>query len=109
MKVLSIIGFIISFLALAAGLYLHFVVAPHADMLEAIRFNDYNDIRINQNSMAYINLKVDLGILVMFTGLLSLLLCIYPAIKKNKLAWIGVLFSLISAVIGAAYGTHMFS
>jgi ABC-type antimicrobial peptide transport system permease subunit len=109
MKALSIIGFVIAVLALGAGLYLHFVVAPLADMHETIRFNDYNDVRINQNSMAYINLKVDLGILVMFTGLLSLLLCIYPAIKKNKLAWIGVLFSLISAVIGAAYGTHMFS
>jgi hypothetical protein len=109
MKALAIIGFIISFLALAAGLYLHFVIAPHADMLETIRFNDYNDIRIDQNSTAYLNLKVDLGILVMFSGLLSLLLSIYPAIKKNKLAWVGVLFSLISAIIGAAYGTHMFS
>lgn len=108
MKVLAIIGFLISILALGAGLYLHFVIAPQAEVAESMIFSSY-DAGVNQASFRLMELKVNLGILVLFTGLLSLLVSLYPAIKKNKLAWVGVLFSLISAVIGAAYGTHMFS
>lgn len=108
MKALAIIGFLIAVLALGAGLYLHFVVAPKAEVAESTLFSSF-DAGVNQASFRLMELKVNLGILVLFSGLLSLLVCIYPAIKKNKLAWLGVLFSLISAVIGAAYGTHMFS
>jgi hypothetical protein len=54
-------------------------------------------------------LKTDLGIGVMFAGILGFLLSIFPAIKKQKIAWIGVLTGLVAFVIGAAFGTHMFS
>ncbi len=108
MKVLAIIGFIISLLALGAGLYLHFDVVPRAEMADSFSLSSL-DSMLNENYFRVNELKTNLAILVMFTGLFSLLLSIYPAIKKNKLAWVGVLFSLISAVIGAAYGTHMFS
>ena len=36
MKVLAIIGFLISILALGAGLYLHFVMAPQAEVAESM-------------------------------------------------------------------------
>lgn len=108
MKVLAIIGFLISVLALGAGLYLQFVVVPRAEMADSLSLSSL-DSMLNESYFRVNELKTNLAILVMFTGLFSLLLSIYPAIKKNKLAWVGVLFSLISAIIGAAYGTHMFS
>jgi hypothetical protein len=51
-----------------------------------------------------------LGIIILFGGLLPLILCIIPAIKiKNKLAWVGVILSLVAVFIGLLNGTHMFS
>ena len=110
MKGLSITGFIISILIFLLAMYLQFVVVPAVSSLE--RMIDYND-ESGLSSMMWAqahSMKVNLGMITLFGGILPLILCIIPALKtKSKLAWTGVVLSFIAVVIGILSGTHMFS
>ena len=83
MKILGIIGVVIGLLALLMGLYLEFSVAPIA--------------------------RGEMGEYTLLIGGVAFLASIVPAIKKQNMAWLGVVFGLFALTIGAAYGTHMFS
>lgn len=113
MRKLAIIGLIFSSLLLIVAIYLQFVVAENAAVAESIIFSNHEESWYNSqelmSAMEEMNLKTDLGIAVLFAGILGLLLSIIPAIKKNNIAWIGVVFSIVSFLIGAIHGTHMFS
>ena len=120
MKKLSLIGFILSVLVLIFALYVQFVVAPDADLAEAemdfIIKNNTSDINVSYfelpgyaDAFMRMEAKVDFGIILLLASIVPFLLCVIPVFKKNKLAIIGVLFSLAAFFIGAAYGTHMFS
>lgn len=113
MKILAIIGTLIGVAAIVAALYLQFVVAEDAAIGESImsQVHDESWFGSAEHTAALdaMNFKTDLGIGVMFAGLLGFLLSIFPAIKKQKIAWIGVLTGLGAFIIGAAFGTHMFS
>jgi hypothetical protein len=113
MKILAIIGTLIGIVAIAAALYLQFSVAEKAAIAESIIFQTHDESWYGSaehtTALEAMNLKTDLGIGVMFAGILGFLLSIFPAIKKQKIAWIGVLTGLVAFVIGAAFGTHMFS
>ena len=110
MKGLSITGFIISILIFLLAMYLQFVVVPAVASLE--RMIDYSD-ESGLSSMMWANARSaqsTLGIIILFGSALPLILCIIPAIKiKNKLAWVGVVLSLVSVFVGLVNGTHMFS
>jgi len=110
MKALSIIGFIIAILVFLGAMYLQFAVAPAVASLESMI--DYND-ETGLSSMMWANARSaqsNLGIVILFGGVLPLILCLIPAIKiKNKLAWVGVVLSLVAVFIGLLNGTHMFS
>lgn len=110
MKALSITGFIIAILVFLGAMYLQFAVAPAVASLE--RMIDYND-ETGLSSMMWANARSaqsNLGIVILFGGVLPLILCVIPAIKiKNKLAWVGVVLSLVAVFIGLLNGTHMFS
>ncbi len=110
MKGLSITGFIIAALLFLGAMYLQFVIAPHVASLEAtINYNDESGI----SSMIWMqarSFQSTLGIIMLFGGILPLILSIIPALKfKNKLAWLGVVLSLVVILIGMINGTHMFS
>lgn len=110
MKALSITGFIIAILVFLGAMYLQFVVAPAVASLESmINYNDETGL----SSMMWANARSaqsNLGIVILFGGVLPLILCVIPAIKiKNKLAWVGVVLSLVAVFIGLLNGTHMFS
>ena len=111
MKGLSITGFIISILVFLLAMYLQFMVVPAVESLE--RMMDSGD---GSDDLARImwrqthSMKVNLGMITLFGGILPLILCIIPALKtKSKLAWTGVVLSFIAIVIGILSGTHMFS
>lgn len=110
MKGLSITGFIIAVLLLLVALYLQFIIAPSVDALEsAINYEDESGLSSMMWSQA-LSFKSSLGIILLFGGILPLGLCIAPALKaKNKLAWTGLILSLIVILIGLINGTHMFS
>ncbi|MDP2386850.1 MAG: hypothetical protein Q8M29_10795 [Bacteroidota bacterium] len=110
MKGLSVTGFIIAALLFLGAMYLQFVIAPSVASLEAaIDYNDESNLsRIMW--MQALELKSGLGIVMLLGGILPLILCIIPALKvKNKLAWLGVILSLVVVLIGLINGTHMFS
>lgn len=113
MKLLAIIGTLIGVGAIATALYLQFVVAEDAAIGESImsqvHSDDWYGSAEHLAAFGAMEFKTDLGIIVMFAGILGLLLSIFPAIKKQNIAWIGVLTGLGAFIIGAAYGTHMFS
>ncbi|MBI3135624.1 MAG: hypothetical protein HYZ14_13180 [Bacteroidetes bacterium] len=113
MKVFSYISAFFGVAAIAAALYLMFVAAPAADGAETLLFGEHPESFYGSTEhlslLAQMDLKTDLGIIVMFSGILALLLGVMPVIKKQKAGWIGVLAGLAAFLIGAAYGTHMFS
>lgn len=120
MKKLSLAGFVLSILFLIFALYVQFVIAPDADLAEAeidyIIKNNSSDIGVTYfeipgyaEAFSRMEAKIDYGIILLLGSAIPFLLCIIPVFKKNRLAIIGLLFSLISFFIGAAYGTHMFS
>lgn len=116
MKILGLIGTAIAGVAAVMAGYLHFVVAENsaiadrkidalADMFggEAYRSSEYADLLDEKY------FKTDFGTYVLLVGGVAVLLSLWPAIKKVKIAWIGVLLGLAAFFVGAAYGTHMFS
>ncbi len=113
MKILAIIGTFVGIVAITAALYLQFSVVDAAAIAESTLFGSHEEswygTAEHTAALDAMNWKTDLGILVMFGGLLALVMSIIPAIKKQKIAWLGVLTGLAAAAIGAAYGTHMFS
>ena len=116
MKVLSYISVAIGTVALALGIYLHFVVAENAAIAESNFDNmpmligdSYYGSPDHSADLDAMSLKTDTGIVVFFAGILAVVLALVPALKKHKSAWIGVVFGLAAFLIGALYGTHMFS
>lgn len=106
-------------------MYLHFVVAPAAGIAEST--DNYNSELLNKSEItdaerdAYykspermelfdtMQMKTDYGIYALFGSILPFLLCLVAAIKKQKIAYLGLILSLTAFFIGAAYGSHMFS
>ena len=113
MKILAILGTFVGVLAIAAALYLQFAVVEAAAIAESISSEtpdaSWSGSAERKAVMDAMNWKTDLGIMVMFAGLAAVLMSIVPAIKKQKLAWLGVLTGLAAGLIGAMHGTHMFS
>lgn len=114
MKIISLSGFILSVLFLGFALYLHFVVAPAAKIaqakFESIEPSEDEAVQAERGAlMEEGQLKTDYGIVALLGSILPFLLCVIAAFKKQKIAYLGILFSLTSFFIGAAYGSHMFS
>lgn len=125
MKIISLSGFILSILFLGFALYLHFVVAPDAN--SAKKIEEANTLDVMNSDMtaseqeAYytsperlelmktMEMKTDYGMYALFGSILPFILCAIAAIKKQKIAYLGLVFSLAAFFIGAAYGSHMFS
>ena len=115
MKVLGIIGVIVGVAAILMGCYLQFAVAPEAliadaadevGMLLGDSYYGTPQQILNQTAM---EAKTDVGEYTLLAGGIAFLLSIVPAVKKQKIAWVGVVCGLFALFIGAAYGTHMFS
>ena len=116
MKIMGISGTVLGVVALMMGLYLHFVIAPAAyaadlnwEMANSLGNDNYYGSLQQMVDRAALDAKTDFGIIVMGAGLLAFLVSLVPAIKKQKIAWIGVGLGLGVFFLGAAYGTHMFS
>ncbi len=69
----------------------------------------YYDTPAYKSNFAKLELKTDMGIISLLAGAVIFIIGIIPVIKKEKLGWIGVLGGFTVLVMGAAYGTHMFS
>ena len=127
MKKVALIGFILSVAFLSFALYLHFVVAPAAGIAESKEqaaldaINNTSISNSNEIADAYYKspermklfetkeMKTDYGIYTLLGSILPFLLCAVAAIKKQKIAYLGLILSLTAFFIGAAYGSHMFS
>jgi uncharacterized membrane protein YkgB len=119
MKKLAIFSAALGLLGLAFALYLHFVIAQNAYIAESDiqhaqnYFGDdslaYYDTIEYKNNFTKIELKTDMGIISLLIGAVIFIIGVLPVVKKEKLGWIGVLGGLAALVMGAAYGTHMFS
>lgn len=103
------------------ALYILFVVVPDAEIadfeMERMAQQDTSmDTEMSiyqtpeyQAAFSVSEKRVEYSTYLLFGAILSFLLCIYPAFKKNLLAIIGVVLSLGAFFVAAAYGTHMFS
>jgi hypothetical protein len=113
MKNLTYFGLIFSVIVIFLAMYLQFIVVENAAVAESIIFSNHEESWYNSSehisALEDMNLKTDLGIAVFFSGILGMLICIIPALRKYNIAWIGFVLSLISFLIGAIHGTHMFS
>ena len=105
MKALSISGFLISLLCLAAGLYNQFVYVPKENALKGMS----GDANIRLWFEMHHN-RVLIGEIVLIAGVVGLILCLIPTIKQKKsLAIVGAVFALGAIVLGLMQGTHVFS
>lgn len=115
MKILGIIGVVVGVLAVIMGAYLHFAIAPAADLAETVINLETSLSETYYGSAEHVlqrtimGAKTDIGEYTLLVGGIAFLLSFVPAIKKQNFAWIGVVLGLIGLFIGAAYGTHMFS
>ena len=113
MKTLAIIGTTLGAIAALLGIYLQFVLVEAASIARSRWTNVFDESYYgsveHQSDMAAMSAVIDFGVVVMATGLLAFLLSIIPAIKKKGIAWIGVILGVITFILGAAHGTHMFS
>ena len=116
MKTLAFIGVAVSIIALGLGAYLQFSVVPEgeeaelrAEIAQSVDAEAYYASPQNRIDFDLINAKTDVGEIVLLAGGIAFLLSIVPALKKQKIAWLGVLLGLGTLFLGAAYGTHMFS
>lgn len=116
MKVLGIIGVVVSVIALILGAYLQFAIVPAAEMAETSETIAYTTMGeayygSPQQALDFAarDAKTSIGEIVLLIGGLALLLSIVPAIKKINIAWLGVGLGVATTLLGAAYGTHMFS
>ncbi|NRA11983.1 MAG: hypothetical protein HRT57_08535 [Crocinitomicaceae bacterium] len=116
MKVLGIIGVVVSIIALGLGAYLQFSVAPAAneadikyERMAALHGEAYYTSAEGRADQETARQNIPAGEMVLLAGGLAFILSIVPAIKKQKVAWIGVIFGLGALLLGAAHGTHMFS
>ncbi len=115
MKVLGVIGVIVSVIAISVALHLHFTYAKAVDLL-----NREIDANIKEKGMEFlqsdeyrrmyelVDYKTTYGMIVMLIGTVSILLSIYPAVKKFRVAWVGVGFGLVAFLLGAIHGAHLF-
>jgi hypothetical protein len=110
MKALSISGLVISILGFLAAMYEQFILAPADAALEASIDTGQSDELTSMMWYATHETMVSLGEGLILVCGLSLILSVIPAMKtKSKLAWTGVVLSVIAVVIGLVNGTHMFS
>lgn len=120
MKKLSLVGFSMSVIFLIFGLFLIFIIVPESEtaalemeMMQQANMGDYSVSLFETpgyaEAFAISEKKVDYGMVLLLGSFLPFLLCIIPVFKKNKLAILGLIFSLGAFFIGAAYGSHMFS
>lgn len=121
MQKLSLIGFSLGLGALLFALYLMLVIVPSAEMAEKDmdRISAENPIgssatplyEIPEYQVAFdaYEKPVDLGTMLLIFSIVPFLMCVYPVIKKNLLGILGLIMSVASFFIAAAYGTHMFS
>lgn len=115
MKVLGIIGVIASVISITIALHLHFIYAKAVALVNA-----QIDEKIDQQGLVFlqsdayhklyelVDYKTTYGMIVMLMGTAAVLISIYPAVKKFKVAWVGVAFGLIAFFIGGVHGAHLF-
>lgn len=120
MKNLGKIGLILGSLCLLFGLYVMLVVVPASEAGKAVmdqiwqsnqltEGQTYFDVPGYKEAFEVSEKAVDFAGYVFFASMLPLLLCIIASIKKDKMGMIGAVISLVAFLIGAIYGTHMFS
>lgn len=107
MKIFSLSAFILAAITFIAALVNQFYFVPIEKSLDLL---SSNNIASGRAWSAAHHQVVVLGEIVLFIGIAALILNIIPAIKKkNKLAYVGAILSVIAIVFGLAQGTHMFS
>jgi hypothetical protein len=118
MKRFTLVGFIVSLLVFLGAIYVQFVVVPNSESAEMqMMLHDAGFLRgtHSYNTLEYSALfetyeaKVIYGMYLTIAAIAAFLLVVYPATKKQGLAILGVILSLVSCFIGTVHGTHLFS
>jgi hypothetical protein len=120
MKLISLAGLSIAVLLLFFSFYLMFVVAPDSEVavaeMERISMEHMDDYTTSlfevpgyEEAFMTSEKKTSYGMFLFFGSIVPFLLCIVPTFKKNVMASLGLVISIATFIIGAAYGTHMFS
>lgn len=111
MKRMALFGCIIGLLAFFASLYVQFVLAPQkaAAMNESYAMLYFEDRALQEALWDTIDFVTNMIYAMLLLASIGVLLNIVPAIKKYKLAWLGLALSLVALVIGLVQGTHIFA
>ncbi len=106
MKILGIFALIIALIGAIVGIYCQMEIVPTAEGFgNVFELGEFEKIIYHE----YHNQKFVLGSIALFSGILAVLMGIFPAIKKVKIAWMAVMLGLVAFFLGAMQSTHMFS
>jgi hypothetical protein len=100
MKILAIIGLIISVIGISSGIYCQIEYMPKVDQAELFGDALY---------YSYMEDRFMFGSVALFSGITGVLFGAITGVKKEKIGWIAVLIGLVSFFLGALQSTHMFS
>ncbi|MES2799686.1 MAG: hypothetical protein V4638_06695 [Bacteroidota bacterium] len=113
MKKFALIGLFLGLAVAGMAIYHLAVVEPDKGIADAILFDDHPETWYgsaeHSNVMDRLMLGTDFAIYTLLAGGFAFLVNLFPAIKKQKLAWLGAILSLFATFVGIAFGTHMFS
>lgn len=106
MKILGIFGLVIALIGAIVGIYCQLEIVPTAEGFgDVFELDEFERIIYHE----YHNQKFVLGSIALFSGILALLIGVFPAIKKVKIAWGAIALGLVAFLLGAMQSTHMFS
>jgi len=106
MKILGIFALVFALIGAIVGIYCQLEIVPTADGFgDVFELGEFEKIIYHE----YKNQKFVLGSIALFSGILAVVIGIYPAIKKVKLAWVAAGIGLIAFFLGAMQSTHLFS
>lgn len=126
MKKFALIAVILAALTFVFSMYYEFSVVPEsqaASSAEETLYMQMTELEIadpgnpkieelkkeRQAVFQKARAQVEIGTYLLFVAMFTFVLAIIPALKKQKIAWLGVALSLIALFIAAARATHMFS
>ena len=106
MKTIGIIGFILSLIGLAVGLYCQIEIIPNYNALDG----QYDLSKIDRMLWrTYADQKFLFGSIALFLGSIASVIGLIVGVKKQKIGWIILVMSLLSFALGAVQATHIFS
>lgn len=117
MKTLSYIGLALGAIAFGLSIYGYFVIIPKAAdaqslweiQIKAEHVDSYYKSKEYLNLLQLTNSGIDFAVNMLYISIGVIVLNAITLIRKQKIAWVGILFGLVCLLFSLVYGSHIFA